>query len=180
MNSRKGLVCAACVVLLSLGMCNSAWAQGAYDGHRVRMAREWFGGAIERIVLVGPGLEAQDWPSPLFWDIDISGDTIEVIEKSAGYYTPGEYNGVLFQDVDGTIPEIIGVTVASDLVPLSGYPPMDESRITSDADTIWVDFQGLENGPSMMTTLTVKFVPEPATVTLLALGPLFLLRRRRC
>ena len=70
----------------------------------------------------------------------------------------------------GTIPPISGVSV-NGATSLAGF---NSSRVSFDADNIYVNWQGLTAVPSQIVSLDVQFteVPEPATLALVGLSGL--------
>lgn len=125
--------------------------------------------------VVGPGVEFE---CPGGFAVDVSGD--QVLYTLSGFERFGvdEFNGFVLSDASATVPGIVSVSIAS--TTLSG---LDRSRVWFDADSIWVNFSGLEMPDLMMSTLLdVAFaaVSEPGSLAMLGLGiaGLGLCRRR--
>jgi PEP-CTERM motif len=131
-------------------------------------------------VLVGPGTEISGFPvGDPRTNIDLSDTNIFVTYNSASTWTSTAFNGLRFFDVNGTIPALVSVTInaATNMVGL------DASRITFDADHIWVNWQGLAFNQQTIVSLDVNAspaaVPEPATFVLLGAGLVSLGLRRK-
>ena len=104
-------------------------------------------------------------------DIDISDNQITVATTEDRFFELESFNGFRFTDINGTIEDIIGVTIN----PSTVFAGLDASRISFDADNIWINFSGLPNDSLSSTAIfDVSFsstpVPEPATMLLLASG----------
>ena len=95
-------------------------------------------------------------------------------------WLPATFSGPRFYDVGGTVPDFVSVT----LNPATNLPGFDLSRVTWNADEVFLNVQGLVQLPGEVVVLDFEFaaVPEPATVALTAgglLGVLAIARRRR-
>ena len=127
---------------------------------------------------VGAGVEfsaagiAVDFSSSniLWTNIDPTGSSVT--------FAPASFNGHRFTDLNGTIPEITGVTINA-ATTLAGF---DASRVSFDANSIRVNFDSLEVLPEDIVSLDVTFAaaPPPApqavpTISALGLGLLGLL-----
>ena len=130
-------------------------------------------------VLVGAGVEVSNFPvGDPRTNIDLSDTNIFVTYNSASTWTATAFNGLRFFDVNGTIPAISSVTINA----ATNLGGLDLSRITFDADHIWVNWQGLAFNQQTIVSLDVNAtaVPEPATMLLLGTGLVSLgLRRMR-
>lgn len=157
----------------------AAPAQAGYLGHSVDADYRFpnigtvFDGMSTQVV--GAGTEFS-----LFGvDIDLDDDTIHFSRPGPVSFSPGSFNGWSFFDVFATIDPVIGVEVISSTVGL------DNSRLSFDADTVWVNFVNLASATNFDAVVRVRFstaaVPAPATVALaaFALGIAVLARRRR-
>ena len=93
----------------------------------------------------------------------------------------GAFSGFQIFDVNGTIPAFSSVVI-NGATNMAGF---DASRITFDADNIWVNWQGLDFNTGTIVSLDVNGVsetPEPTTmlpVGMAAVGILVSRRRRR-
>lgn len=85
------------------------------------------------------------------------------------FYTGTSFNGFRISDVNSTIGDFTGVTI-NGLTNMVGF---DASRVTFDANNIWVNWQGLAFNPDTFVSLDINGgnqVSEPAGIALLALG----------
>ena len=82
---------------------------------------------------------------------------------------PAAFNGYRIYDVGATLPTFMSVTVNA----ASNLPGFDATRVTFDADNIYVNLQDLVLLPGQVALLDITFastVPEPGTVALVATG----------
>ncbi len=140
-------------------------------------------------VVVGPGVELSGFPyGDPRTNIDLSDTNIYITYNSSSWWTAAAFNGLHFYDLAGAGGGITSVTIN----PVTNMVGLDASRISFDANNIWVNWQGLDfwgnTGDDHIDTvvsLDITFgdaVPEPATwLTLPAglLGAAWLARRAR-
>lgn len=82
---------------------------------------------------------------------------------------PAAFNGYRIYDVGGTLPGFVTVTVNA----ATNLPGFDATRVSFDADNVFVNLQDLVLLPGEIVLLDIGFastVPEPATVGLVATG----------
>jgi hypothetical protein len=153
-----------------------------------------------------------EFPAAQSFDVDVSNERIRFTFSSCeicAWFSPnapGRFYGFRLRNVDGSVPEIVGVSIEFD-----SHIGLDPSRISFDADNVFVDLEGMSidsgfrldssggciNAPPGFCVgqpisirifvpefvLNVRFaaVPEPATTALMVAGLVVLacLRRRR-
>jgi hypothetical protein len=136
--------------------------------------------------VVGAGVEFPAGSFPAYNTnafVDVSDLTIDYGQTGGTSYTGAAFNGFRFYDALGAIPPITGVTVDG-ATTLAGF---DASRVSFDADNIYINMQGLSAGGAHLVRLDVQFgtiaVPEPSAILLLGSGLIALAipvwRRRR-
>ena len=174
-----------CAVLLFAGgailLGGVAETRADFTGHTV--TAQWrfpvFGKSIEsHDVVVGGGVElpARDIINSNGFDIDLGGASILFDFNFGGIFDNKDFNGWWFHDTNGTIPEIIGYSIDS---LSSGIANLTNDDLFFDADSVWGNFAGVTvAGGGDFINLKVTFIPEPATLSLLALGGLMLWVRR--
>lgn len=115
--------------------------------------------------VVGAGVEWANIPIVAF-SVDASDTAIRFFRTGSLSFSPSPFNGLRFIDADGSIDDIVGVTLGANS--LSGAPV-----ITFDANTIYVNFAGLTTPAPFTTIINIEFatpVPEPGTYAMLGLG----------
>lgn len=125
-----------------------------------------YGTASNGNYVVGPGVEVANVADYLA-TMDISDTNLYVDYTSAAGWNPASFNGFRITDIFGLIPAFTGVTIN----PATNMVGFDASRITFDADHIWVNWQNLSFGADTVVSLDVNggSVPEPGS-TLVLLG----------
>jgi hypothetical protein len=162
-----------------LGLAAGAGATPMLDGETVRS--QWLFPDVSTAfqtedVVVGPGLEIPDIAGG--FDVNLSDTQIHFSNLTASQgYSSGTFNGWLFFDLAAAIDPFGSVTIN----PATNMVGFDASRISFDADHIWVDFVGLTGDSSTVVVLDIgpAAVPEPSTAFLLATGTALLAGFRR-
>ena len=119
-------------------------------------------------VVVGAGTELPGFPGlDPRTNIDLLNSSIDITYNSAGSWNSAAFNGLHFFDVFATIDPFTSVTIGS-----TNMVGLDLSRITFDANNIYVNWQGLAFDEHTTVSLNVNAstVPEPATIVLLGAG----------
>ncbi len=123
--------------------------------------------------VVGAGVEFPTDSFPSYNSsafVDVGDFQIDYGMVAGTSYSGGAFNGFRFYDILGTIAPITGVTIdgATNLV---GF---DSTRLTFDADNIYINLQGLSPADAHLVRLDVSFgevapgrIPEPSTLGLL-------------
>lgn len=180
MKSRLSALAVAGAILLPLV---PQAAHAGFVGNNLLI--EWHFSSLGSVIasennVVGAGVEfAERFGGS---NIDVADSTIRFFGADATSYSPASFNGFVFTDVNGTIDDIIGVSISGQ----SGYTTFDAADISFTANSIAVNFQNVGDiGGDSEVTLTVRFanqaVPEPIGIALLGLGlaGLAVTRRRR-
>jgi hypothetical protein len=162
-----------------LGVAMTAGAAPMLDGETVRA--QWLFPDVSTAfqtedVVVGPGLEIPDIAGG--FDVDLSDTQIHFSNLTASQgYSSGTFNGWLFFDLNSVIDAFGSVAIN----PATNMVGFNASRISFDADNIWVDFVGLTGDSSTVVVLDIgpAVVPEPSTALLLAAGTALLAGLRR-
>jgi hypothetical protein len=125
-----------------------------------------YGNASNGNYVVGAGVEVANVADGRA-TLDISDTNLYIDYLNSSGWNPASFNGFRITDIFGTIPSFTGVTInaATNMV---GF---DASRITFDADHIWVNWQGLNFNADTVVSLDVNggSVPDAGS-TLLLLG----------
>ena len=103
----------------------------------------------------------QSVPSNPKLNFDYGPSSISISFNSSSITASGTFNGPVFSDLNGTIPDITAVTLnaATNMVGL------DASRISFDANTVRINWQGLSFDTSTVVMLDLGFAnvaPTPA------------------
>lgn len=115
--------------------------------------------------VVGAGIE---FSGPWF-TTDFSDSNILIESPISTNWSSQSFNGFRVTDILGAIDSITSVTINS----ATNLTGLDLSRITFDADHIWVNWQGLSFDANTIVSLDIQggpSVPEPASLALLGLG----------
>ena len=119
--------------------------------------------------VVGPSVEVERIVGTQM-NVDLSDTTVLfTFDFFAPFSSGGTFNGVHIEDTTGTIADLTSVTLTAN--PGTTLPPgFGTSRVTWDADNIYVDFGGLAPGYLHTVRLDLTAIPEPTTALLLATG----------
>jgi len=100
--------------------------------------------------------------------LDLSDTNILADFHDSSSYTVSAFNGFRISDVFSTIAPFTGVSINA----ATNMGGLDASRISFDADNIWVNWQGLLFDSQTIVSLDINggTVPEPATLALVSLG----------
>ena len=123
--------------------------------------------------VVGPGQEFPPGSFPTYNSqafVDIGDLSVEYGQTGGTIYTGAAFNGFRFFDVFATIDPIVNVSID----PATNLPGFNASRLSFDADNIFINMQGLSASGAHQVVLDVQFgggaVPEPASFVVLGLG----------
>lgn len=166
------LLSAACLALpLSAGLLEGDTIQTTYLYPNTSTI---YSGPVNSVV--GPGLELTNFAGVV--NIDFSDTNILItLTRNAGINNVA-FDGLRFFDVNGAIPSFTSVT----LDPSTNYAGMTQSRVTFDANTIFVnveDLPGLKGQTISLDISAASSAPEPEGFALLGLGLAALALRRR-
>ena len=117
--------------------------------------------------LVGAGVEVSNIVDN-DGTMDISDTNLFVDFTDVGTYSSfGSFNGFRITDIFGAIPSFTDVSINA-ATNMTGF---NTSRITFDADHIWVDWQSLSRDANTVVSLDINSggVPEPSTLAIWSL-----------
>lgn len=135
----------------------------------------------EQTAVVGEGVEAT---YSFINTIDVSDTRIVFDFLVGGWWGNTEFNGFWFFDINDMIGDFTAVTID----PATNMAGLDASRITFDANNIYINFQNLSFTADTIVSLSINGgasnpvpTPEPAALGLLGVGLLAAagLRRRK-
>ncbi len=163
-------------LILALGMGAAPLANAGFIGKTVSGEHLFpdlatvFGGSIA--ALVGAGVE---FPGMIggYYEMDVSDTNLLLTFLGNATFTPATFNGFHLFDGNNTVDAISNVTIGA-----NGWAGFDASRLTFDANNIWINMQSLSFDTDDALSLNVTFsttqqpnpTPEPATLALLGLG----------
>lgn len=168
---------------LATGLIGSAQATPLLDGKVVGFTYHYpdqttpYGYADNGNYLVGSGIEIANVVDGLA-QMDISDRNLLIAFLPPAYiflpsesnFYPSTFSGFVIYDAFNTIEDFTSVTIN----PASNMAGLDDSRISFDANHIWVNWQGL---PFDLNRTVVSLdlnrghaVPEPASLALVGLG----------
>jgi hypothetical protein len=113
-------------------------------------------GSVRRAadVVVGPGVEIPSIvPVAPVGSLNLEGDRAVVSFTADSQWTPSPFNGFQLTDRNDTVRDIVGVTILDN----GGVPGLDASRITFDANNIYVNWQGLPFVAGQQVELGITF-----------------------
>ncbi len=154
-------IAAPVLLAASIVISPSVMAQGSFDGHNVNVKFEiWNSGDVssvkgvtnEKVVFASDATDPDEQDFYVFtegvdtfdWDIDFDQQTIKLTYTSIevqdfDHQYMYEYStGFHFQDSDGSLPDIVNVTVDTSYAPFG----LDPELITFDKDNIFVNLNG--------------------------------------
>ncbi|MEO8122839.1 MAG: PEPxxWA-CTERM sorting domain-containing protein [Burkholderiales bacterium] len=154
--------------LVAVGMLAvSGAAQAGFDGNTISADYLYsdIGTVYQALgsAVVGAGVEFSSFGISL----DLSDTQITMSRPGEITFLPGTFNGWRFYDATDNLPAITGVTV-NGATTISGF---DNSRVSFDADHVWVNFVDLADANDFYAVVDVAFaVPEPATWAMMLAG----------
>ena len=107
-------------------------------------------------VTVGPGVEFPNIIPNYFSDlgtVDISNDRVLVTYNQDVFWSSGSFNGFRIFDEFGTVSDIVGVTLLQN----GGNPGLDATRISFDANNVYLNSQGLDFQTGDVVELGIQF-----------------------
>ena len=116
--------------------------------------------------VVGAGVEIPNGFAVGEGSLDISNSNILADFSSSGGYGLALFHGFRITDVNGTIASFTSVSVDA----ITNMVGFDASRVSFDADNIWVNWQGLGFTPNTFVSINIGggTVPEPTSLALFA------------
>jgi hypothetical protein len=177
-NVRRSFTCAFAALLLSA----VPMAQAQFLGRTVEVAHlypntssQFTGAGLPVNLVAGTGIEIPDYGSGAL-AMDIADTSISLLIFAGLNALPGDggpnsFDGFRFADASGAIPDIVGASVGS----ATDMPGFGASRLSFDANHVYIDLEGLSAGPSSRSVvIDVLFasapVPEPGSLPLFVLG----------
>ncbi len=165
----------ASTLILALGLGAASLANAGFIGKTVTGEHLFpnLSTAFETSnAVVGAGVE---FPSMVgTYSVDVSDTNLELSLLTNFLFFSEPFNGFHLFDTNSSIDAITNVTIAS-----NQWTGFDLSRISFDANNIWVNMQSLSIDLGQVLSLDVTFsttqqppnpTPEPATLALLGLG----------
>jgi hypothetical protein len=141
------------------------------DGSRVGMTydRPAIGTVQQNI-----GINLVGTDAPTVWngaiEFSFTNDTITYTALIQNTWTAQVFNGFVFRDIDGTIPDFTSARISFS----SPDPLMTDARLSWDADAVYVNVQGLSFPVDHTFTIELNggsgAIPEPASWALMIAG----------
>jgi hypothetical protein len=159
-----GIVVKTLGVALILAAVGSSVVQASIlSGETIRVTHERPIGTLlagPTDVVVGPGVEITGYPGGYNADFDDASIVMTFPGSCCGGFTNGSFNGMHVFDLNGTIPQILSVTIN----PATVFPGFTVSRISFDANNIFINLAGLNPNPATaVLALDITAAPEPST-----------------
>jgi hypothetical protein len=168
-------------LIVALGLSAASLAQAGFDTKVVTVEHLYpnlgtvdSGGVDTTTTAVGAGVEFSHSNGAYTADVSDANILFDFLFGPATWTSPVAFNGFHLADLTNNVDAIAGVTIA-----VNNWAGFDASRITFDANNIWVDMQSLTFDADSGLSLDVAFTtappnpnptPEPATLALLGLG----------
>lgn len=107
--------------------------------------------------------------------VDASDTSIEYGQTDGTIYADATFNGFHYYDALNAIDAILGVSIN----PATNLAGFDMSRVSFDANNVYINMQGLSAGTAHRVVIDLRFdavtaVPAPASLALAGLGLLML------